>query len=948
MTAGSDGKQKAIDAQWGRQVTLAFTDIEGSTTRWERDRVAMQDAVRSHDEILQAAIAEHGGQVFKTIGDAFCCAFAVPQEGVAAMLAAQKALSAEDFSAVGGLRVRAAIHTGSAEMRGGDYFGPAVNKVARLLAIGHGGQILITAETAALVDGTLPADVALRELGAYHLKDFTEPERLYQLMAPGLPTEFAPLRSLGTLPSDLSIVDTAEFHPVANFSGPDEELATMRAALKSDGAIVVVHGLGGMGKSSIAREYGWRNREHYSVVWWLNAQTEDGIIEGLLRLGTMFAQGLDQLTDRRIAAERVINSVLGGFDKPVLLVFDNLEDERLMRTWLPRSGACALATSRDAAWSTDITAIPLQIWTLETAVEYLTRASGRADLSDNDARAIAEAVGALPLGLAHAAASLRSARMVSPQRYLERISERLHNAPRGAEYPRSVFATFSAAIVQAEQQSAGAAAVLCFAACFSPDAIPDELFHQEVECYADGLQPVLSDSVAVDLRSAIADELRLDEALSALDRLSLLSFTQSSQTYSMHRLVQLAAQDLADGGARVWGECAVSVADAALSGNRDNDVAAWPSYERLLSHARAALDALPSDTVLVAAGSLASRCAAYLLQRGEYTAAEQLTKRGLAIFEKAYGSDHPDVVRNLIRLGNTYWSQGRYAGARSAHARALAIGERALGPDDPLIAWSLNGLGLLCADPAEAEPLYRRALAIREKAFGRDDPSVAMVLNNIAMLHASRARYAEAETLHARALAIWEKAHGMEHPTVAFSLTNLAMICQDQGRYTEAEPLSLRSLAIREKVLGPDHPHVAMSLNTLALMYAAQGRHAESEALHTRALAIREKAFWPDRPDVAESLNNLADLYCLQKRFVEAEPLVRRALAIREKALGPDHPEVAESLNSLANVYRGQGHFAKAEPLLERALPIQEKSLGRDHPLTNATRETLDALRTRR
>ena len=888
----------------GRDVTFAFTDIEGSTARWERDRVAMQDAVRYHDEILQAAIGERGGHVFKAAGDAFCSVFAAPQDAIAAMLAAQQALGAQDFSAVDGLRVRAAIHAGSAEMRGGDYFGPAVNKVARLLAIGHGGQVLLTAETAALVDGTLPADVRLRDLGAYHLKDIDAPQRLYQLQAPGLPTEFAPLRSLGTLPSDLSIVDAAEFHAVPNFSGRDEELATVKAALKNDGAIAVVHGLGGMGKSSIAREYGWSSREHYSVVWWLGAQTEDGIIDGLLRLGTMFVQGLDQLADRRIAAQRVINSVLGGFDKPVLLVFDNLEDEGLMRTWLPRTGARALATSRDAAWSTEITAIPLHIWTLETAVDYLHRASGRPDLSDDDARAIAQAVGALPLALAHAAASLRSARMVSPQRYLERISERLHNAPRGAEYPRSVFATFSTAIAQAEQQAAGGAAVLCFAACFAPDAIPDELFRQGVEYYAEGLQPVLSDGIALDLRSAIGDELRLDEALGALDRLSLLSFTQSSQTYSMHRLVQLAAQDLAGENARAWRECAVSVADTAF--HYKVDVATWPQCERLFPHARAALNVLANDSTFLPAGRLAFRCACYLRERGEYAAAEQFSRRGLAIQERLLGSDHPDVARSLDNLGIVYWRQGRYAEARSLHARALAIGERALGPDHPDITSSLNGLGLLCSDPEEAEALYRRALAIREKAFGPDDPSVAMTLNNIADLYEDRARYAEAETLHARALAILEKSLGPEHPLVAFSLTNLAIVYQGQGRYSEAEPLSLRSLAIREKVLGPDHPHVAMSLNVLALMYAAQGCYAEAEAVHMRALTIREKSFGPDRPDVAESLNNLAQLYLLQARFTEAEPL------------------------------------------LARALPIREKSLGRDHPLTNATREALEALRTRR
>jgi len=828
------------------EATFAFTDIEGSTTRWERDRVAMQDAVRRHDAVVQAAIAQRGGHVFKTAGDAFYSVFAAPQDAVTAMLAAQRALGAEDFSAVDGLRVRASIHTSAADMRGSDYFGPALNKVARVLAIGHGGQVLLTAETVALVDGTLPADVTLRDLGAYHLKDIDGPQRLYQLLAPGLRSNFPPLRSLGTLPSDLSVFDATEFHAVPSFSGRDEELATLQAALRNDGAIAVVHGLGGVGKSSIAREYGWRDREHYSAVWWLNAQTEDGIIEGLLRLGLMFVAGLDQLADRRVAAERVLNSVLSGFDKPVLLVFDNLEDEGLMRTWLPRTGARALATSRGTAWSADITAIPLQIWTLETAMAYLHRASRRADLSDDDARAIAQAVGALPLALAHAAASLRSARMVSPQRYLERISERLHNAPHGAEYPRSVFATFGAAIAQAEQQAPGAAAMLCFAASFAPDAIPDELFRQGVEYYAEALQPT------------IADELLVDEALGALDRLSLLSFAPSSQTYGMHRLVQLAALDLEGKGARAWRECAVCVADIAFPAKID--VARWPQCERLLSHARAALDALSKDSAFLPAGRLAFRCACYLRERGEYAAAEVVAKRGLATQERALGSDHPDVARSLNNLGIVYHDEARYA---------------------------------------DEEPLHMRAVVIREKALGPDDLQIAFSLTNLANLYQLQERYADAEPLNLRSLAIREKALGPDHSHVAMSLNILALMCASQGRYAEAESHHRRALAIREKAFGPDGPDVGQSLNNLADLYCLQGRYADAEPLLTRALSIRERALGPDHPEFAESLSNLANVYRGQGRYGEAEPLLLRVLAIREKSLGPDHPSTKAARDAL-------------------------------------------------
>src|SRR5580700_6470668 len=887
------------------EVTFAFTDIEGSTARWERDGVAMQDAVRRHDAIVQAAIVQGGGYVFKTAGDAFCSAFAAPQDAVAAMLAAQQALNREDFSTVDGLCVRTAIHTGTAEMREGDYFGPALNKVARLLAIGHGGQVLLTAETAALVDGTLPADVSLRELGAYHLKDFTRPQRLYQLLAPGLPTEFPPLRSLGTLPSDLSVVDAAEFHQVPSFSGRDEELATVQAALKNDGAIAVVHGLGGVGKSSIAREYGWRNREHYSVVWWLNAQTEDGIIDGLLRFGTMFVQGLDQLADRRVAAQRVINSVLGGFDKPVLLVFDNLENERLMRTWLPRTGTRALATSRDAAWSAEVTAIPLRIWSLETAIAYLRRGSGRTDFSEDEARAIAEAVGALPLALAHAAASLRNARMVSPLRYLERVRAYLKNAPRGAEYPRSVFATFNTAIAQAEQHAAGAAAVLCFAASFAPDAIPDELFRQTIESYAEGLRPMLVERPAVDLRSAIIDELRLDEALGALDRLSLLTFAPSSRTYNLHRLVQLAAQDLAAGSEGAWHDCAVAVADAAFP---EVGFKTWPLCERLLAHARAAVDALPSETAFSPAGHLAYRCAEYVWRRGAYSAAELLLKRALAIHEKTLGPDHPDVARSINSLAGVYYVQGHYE---------------------------------------EAERLYRRALEVREKTLGPDHPDVSESLNDLGLLYRNQGRYDEAQSPLARALAICERALGPDHPNVAVCLDNLGIVHRDQGRFNETETLNARAVAILEKALGPHHPHVAYGLSNLGYVYGQQGRFDEAEALNTRALAIREKALGVEHPDVAISLNNLAVVYDRLGRFAEAEALYARALAIRENTFGPDHAEVAATLKHLGDSYEAQGRYEDAGPLYSRSLAIREKALGSDHPLTKAVREQLTAIRSK-
>jgi class 3 adenylate cyclase len=179
-----------------QEVTFAFTDIEGSTTRQERDWVAMHDAVRRHDAIVRTAITERSGHVFKTGGDAFYSAFASPQDAVSAMLAAQQALNAQDFSAVDGLHVRAEIHTGLAEIREGDYFGPALNKVARLLAIGHGGQVLVTAETATLLGLMCASQGRHAEAEGHHLRALAIREKAF---GPDRPDVAQSLNNLGGL-----------------------------------------------------------------------------------------------------------------------------------------------------------------------------------------------------------------------------------------------------------------------------------------------------------------------------------------------------------------------------------------------------------------------------------------------------------------------------------------------------------------------------------------------------------------------------------------------------------------------------------------------------------------------------------------------------------------------------------------------------------------------------
>ena len=256
-------------------VTLLFTDIEGSTQHWEEQRAIMPEALRRHDDLLRTAIESRGGHIFKTMGDQFCAAFSRASDAVAAAADAQRALSAEDWSAIGGLAVRMALHSGATDERDGDYFGPAVNRVARLMAAAAGGQVLVSRLSAELLASD---NITLRNLGEHRLKGFDETEQVFQLLADGLPSDFPPLRSM----------DAEEIHSTLGFAGRDQDLRAVAAALHDNAAIAAIHGLGGAGKSTLAREYAWRNRDRYALTWWLNAQTESGIIDGLVRLGTLF------------------------------------------------------------------------------------------------------------------------------------------------------------------------------------------------------------------------------------------------------------------------------------------------------------------------------------------------------------------------------------------------------------------------------------------------------------------------------------------------------------------------------------------------------------------------------------------------------------------------------------------------------------------------------------
>ena len=211
-------------------VTFLITDIEGSTRRWEAQPDVMRTALAEHDDVLRSAIEAHGGWLFKHTGDGVCAAFSSAPDAVLAAIDAQRLL---------GLPVRMGVGTGSAELRGGDYFGPAVNRAARVMAAGHGGQVLVGASTAAVVDG-----IELGDLGEHRLRDLSGSHRLFQVRAEGLRVEFPALRTLDAVPGNLPL-------QVTSFIGRDVEVTELVSAVRTK-RLVSLTGVGGVGKTRLA------------------------------------------------------------------------------------------------------------------------------------------------------------------------------------------------------------------------------------------------------------------------------------------------------------------------------------------------------------------------------------------------------------------------------------------------------------------------------------------------------------------------------------------------------------------------------------------------------------------------------------------------------------------------------------------------------------------------
>ena len=413
-------------------VTFLFTDIEGSTTLWERNPDAMRVALARHDALLRHAIESSHGCIVKTTGDGVYAVFDDAANALAACLAAQRALQSSEVGVSSpepvvsdtrppiALRVRMGLHTGVAELRDGDYFGGSLNRAARIMSVAHGEQVLLSAATGDLVRGHLPEGITLREMGELRLKGLLTPERLLQVLAMDLRTDFPPLASLNahSLPAERDA-----------FVGRREPLAELVRRLDAGARLISVLGIGGTGKTRLVTRLGWDSLGSFpGGVWFCDlsqARSLDGIVHAV-------AQGLEVPLGKDDPVTQIGHAIAGR--GRCLVILDNFEQvarhaEETLGRWLSRASVAGfLVTTREVLGLPGEEVLALApLGASDAAALFLRRAeAAQPGFQPNaeDQAAIAPLVKlleGLPLAIELAAARVR---VMPPRTLLLRMSER--------------------------------------------------------------------------------------------------------------------------------------------------------------------------------------------------------------------------------------------------------------------------------------------------------------------------------------------------------------------------------------------------------------------------------------------------------------------------------------------------------------------------------------------
>jgi predicted ATPase/class 3 adenylate cyclase len=861
-------------------VTFLFSDIEGSTALWELHPGAMPTALARHDALLRQAIECHGGHLFKTVGDAVYAAFASAKGGLAAALDVQHALQRESWGALGTLHVRMALHTGVVEAHASDYLGPPLNRVAQLLAAGHGGQILLSRATVELVRDALPPDVTLRNLGERRLKDLSRPEHIFQVVMPSLPADFPPLRTLDARPNNLPAQPNT-------LIGREREVSVVRDLLRRAGVrLVTLTGPGGTGKTRLALQVASELLDEFTHgVWFVNLAP---ISDSALVISTI-AQTLGVKESGSQSLVDMLKTYL--HTKQMLLLLDNFEQVinaavAVAELLIAAPGLKVLVTSRallHLSGEHEFTVPPLalperqplmdlaRLTQYEAVRLFIERAQAvRADfaVTNENAPAVAEIchrLDGLPLAIELAAARVK---LFPPMALLARLSSRLAILTGGpADLPARQQTLRNTIDWSYQLLDAGEKALFARLGVFVGGW---NLAAAEAVCTIDGDRPLeVLDGIASLLDKSL---LRQPEGVDVEPRFTML---ETIREYALERLAASGegeairqrhalfftnlAEEIepnlvnADRGrwlqqldpeldnvrtALAWSRTEIGRGELGI---RLAGALGWFWYFRghlsegyaWLDGALAQTEALGRTMARAKALTAAARLAYY--QNDRDPAASTLAAEGVALWREL--RDDRGLAYALIVLGLTHLDQDDTATACVLLDESVAL-FRALG-DKSGCAHSLVYRGVISThtpgNQAVARPFLEESEAIYRELG--DQWGLGGTLYNLALVSRRQGDITAARRLVEESLTLFRSAEDFWRASVA--LNQLGILARDAGDDRLATAYFTESLALNRQV--GDQKGVAWQLQGLAVVALHQGDCTRAATRFTESLALFQK-----------------------------------------------------------------------------------------------------------
>ena len=630
-----------------------------------------------------------------------------------------------------------------------------------------------------------------------------------------------------------------------NFIGREKDLAKLHENIQTANqvAISAVAGMGGVGKSELAKQYISKYREIYSGgICWLNA-TEDNFVSKLIELSGLGNN--EALKQRKYLADKIKYCYNNWqWQGNVLLVFDDVQNYRHIQAYLPNEDRFKVLITTRKRLGKPVVRLDLDVLEPTAALDLLFSFVGERGKGEREiAEELCQWLGYLPVGLDLVGRYLAK-RKISLVKMLERLKNKslehksIKDVPEESNAEKGVQAAFELSW-DTLQENPLAKITAYFLSLFALAPIPQELLEN------------------ANLREDWED---VEDALLELEDLYLVKYLPE-ESYLLNSLIReflhtKEAQLNSEKLKRTLGKVIVAKGKEIPENITVYQVTTLSPFIPHLQEVATNFQDYLTDEDLITPFTCLGR---FYYEQGLYNLAEPWLVQGKEIALTRLGESHADTATMLHSLAELYRSQRRYE---------------------------------------DAEPLYKKAIEIVKIVLPDNHPQLANHLNNLANLYRSQGRYEEAEPLYKKAIEIAKIVLPDNHPSLANSLNNLANLYRSQGRYEEAEPLYKKAIEIVKTALPDNHPSLATSLNNLANLYGSQGRYEEAEPLYKKAIEIVKTALPDNHSQLANHLNNLARLYKLQGRYEQAESLFLQAIEIAFNSLGEEHPSTKKIRNS--------------------------------------------------